>query len=27
AQTVYYTLKSEEVKAMIKLLHSLYCEE
>ncbi|KJR31979.1 transcriptional regulator [Vibrio navarrensis] len=27
AQTVYYTLKSEEVKAMIKLLHSLYCQE
>lgn len=27
AQTVYYTLKSEEVKAMIKLLHSLYCEQ
>lgn len=25
AQTVYYTLSSEEVKAMIKLLHGMYC--
>ena len=25
AQTVYYSLKSEEVKQMIHLLHSLYC--
>ncbi|MFM2588936.1 ArsR/SmtB family transcription factor [Vibrio sp. TBV020] len=27
AQTVYYTLSSEEVKAMIQLLHDLYCKE
>ncbi|EGA70136.1 transcriptional activator [Vibrio sinaloensis DSM 21326] len=27
AQTVYYTLSSEEVKLMIQLLHSLYCSE
>lgn len=27
AQTVYYTLSSEEVKMMIQLLHSLYCSE
>ncbi|EEX95433.1 HlyU [Vibrio orientalis CIP 102891 = ATCC 33934] len=27
AQTVYYTLSSEEVKAMIQLLHDLYCNE
>ncbi|GAJ69971.1 LOW QUALITY PROTEIN: transcriptional activator HlyU [Vibrio sp. JCM 18904] len=27
AQTVYYTLKSDEVKALIKTLHSLYCAE
>ncbi|NOH98941.1 metalloregulator ArsR/SmtB family transcription factor [Vibrio sp. 99-70-13A1] len=26
AQTVYYTLSSSEVKAMIELLHSIYCE-
>ncbi|MDN3614133.1 MAG: ArsR/SmtB family transcription factor [Vibrio gallaecicus] len=26
AQTVYYTLSSGEVKAMIELLHSIYCE-
>ncbi|KJY83703.1 transcriptional regulator [Vibrio galatheae] len=25
AQTVYYTLSSEEVKAMIQLLHDFYC--
>ncbi|MCG3759729.1 ArsR family transcriptional regulator [Vibrio cincinnatiensis] len=25
AQTVFYTLSSSEVKAMIKLLHRLYC--
>lgn len=25
AQTVYYTLHSEEVKKMIELLHHLYC--
>lgn len=25
AQTVYYRLKSEEVRAMIQLLHSMYC--
>lgn len=25
AQTVYYSLKSDEVKAMIDLLHRLYC--
>lgn len=25
AQTVYYTLSSEEVKAMIQLLHGMYC--
>lgn len=25
AQTVYYSLKSEEVKQMIHLLHNLYC--
>jgi DNA-binding transcriptional ArsR family regulator len=25
AQTVYYSLKSREVKAMIELLHRLYC--
>lgn len=27
AQTVYYTLSSEEVKLMIQLLHELYCEK
>lgn len=27
AQTVYYTLSSNEVKEMIKLLHSMYCSE
>ncbi|NOH81262.1 winged helix-turn-helix transcriptional regulator [Vibrio sp. RE86] len=27
AQTVFYTLSSEEVKAMIQLLHDLYCKE
>ncbi|NMS07531.1 helix-turn-helix transcriptional regulator, partial [Vibrio parahaemolyticus] len=27
AQTVYYTLKSDEVKALIKTLHSLYGAE
>ncbi len=27
AQTVFYTLKSEEVKAMIQLLHGLYCSK
>ena len=26
AQTVYYTLSSKEVKAMIELLHVMYCE-
>ncbi|EEY46104.1 transcriptional activator HlyU [Vibrio mimicus VM223] len=26
AQTVYYTLSSAEVKAMIELLHRLYCQ-
>lgn len=26
AQTVYYTLSSEEVKAMIELLHEMYCK-
>ncbi|MDE1233958.1 metalloregulator ArsR/SmtB family transcription factor [Vibrio aestuarianus] len=26
AQTVYYTLSSDEVKAMIELLHGLYCK-
>ncbi|MCG7497577.1 metalloregulator ArsR/SmtB family transcription factor [Vibrio sp. Of7-15] len=26
AQTVYYSLKSDEVKAMIQLLHDLYCK-
>ncbi|MEI8635027.1 metalloregulator ArsR/SmtB family transcription factor [Vibrio sp. PP-XX7] len=26
AQTVYYSLNSKEVKAMIELLHHLYCE-
>ncbi|XAW89202.1 metalloregulator ArsR/SmtB family transcription factor [Vibrio sp. CDRSL-10 TSBA] len=26
AQTVYYTLSSDEVKLMIELLHRLYCE-
>ncbi|GAK85111.1 transcriptional activator HlyU [Vibrio ponticus] len=26
AQTVYYTLSSEEVKALIHLLHNLYCQ-
>ncbi|MGC9404044.1 MULTISPECIES: ArsR/SmtB family transcription factor [Vibrio] len=26
AQTVFYSLSSDEVKAMIKLLYSLYCE-
>ncbi|OIQ24455.1 metalloregulator ArsR/SmtB family transcription factor [uncultured Vibrio sp.] len=26
AQTVYYSLNSEEVKSMIKLLYSMYCE-
>lgn len=25
AQTVYYTLKSDEVKTLIQTLHSLYC--
>lgn len=25
AQTVYYRLKSEEVRAMIELLHKMYC--
>lgn len=25
AQTVYYTLSSKEVKAMIELLHNIYC--
>ncbi|MEL7291112.1 MAG: metalloregulator ArsR/SmtB family transcription factor [Pseudomonadota bacterium] len=25
AQTVFYTLSSQEVKAMIQLLHTLYC--
>ncbi len=25
AQTVFYTLSSDEVKAMIELLHGLYC--
>jgi DNA-binding transcriptional ArsR family regulator len=25
AQTVYYSLKSDEVKQMIHLLHSMYC--
>lgn len=27
AQTVYYTLSSEEVRALIDLLHNLYCHE
>ncbi|GAM71942.1 transcriptional activator hlyU [Vibrio sp. JCM 19236] len=27
AQTVYYSLKSVEVKNMIHLLHQMYCEE
>ncbi|WP_428771236.1 ArsR/SmtB family transcription factor [Vibrio sp.] len=27
AQTVYYTLSSQQVKAMIELLHRLYCTE
>ena len=27
AQTVFYTLSSEEVKSMIHLLHNLYCAE
>ncbi|MBY7813323.1 ArsR/SmtB family transcription factor [Vibrio fluvialis] len=26
AQTVYYTLSSDEVKSMIELLHNLYCK-
>lgn len=26
AQTVYYSLKSDEVKNMIHLLHQMYCE-
>lgn len=26
AQTVYYSLKSDEVKAMIELLHDLFCK-
>ncbi|QIA62536.1 metalloregulator ArsR/SmtB family transcription factor [Vibrio astriarenae] len=26
AQTVYYSLKSREVKALIAVLHQLYCE-
>ncbi|EKB1971710.1 ArsR/SmtB family transcription factor [Vibrio parahaemolyticus] len=26
AQTVYYTLKSDEVKTLIQTLHGLYCE-
>ncbi|MCV5244875.1 metalloregulator ArsR/SmtB family transcription factor, partial [Escherichia coli] len=25
AQTVYYTLKSDEVKTLIQTLHGLYC--
>ncbi|KMV31146.1 metalloregulator ArsR/SmtB family transcription factor [Photobacterium swingsii] len=25
SQTVYYRLKSEEVRAMIQLLHNMYC--
>ena len=27
AQTVYYTLSSKEVKAMITLLHGIYCKK
>ena len=27
AQTVYYSLKSEEVREMIGLLHKMYCSE
>lgn len=27
AQTVYYTLSSKEVKAMIELLHNIYCSD
>ncbi|WP_417615916.1 ArsR/SmtB family transcription factor [Oceanisphaera sp.] len=27
AQTVYYSLKSDEVREMITLLHKLYCRE
>lgn len=27
AQTVYYSLSSDEVKAVIGLLHQLYCKE
>ncbi len=27
AQTVYYSLKSEEVREVIALLHKLYCQE
>lgn len=27
AQTVYYSLKSDEVVAVIQLLHDLYCSE
>ncbi|MDR9831143.1 metalloregulator ArsR/SmtB family transcription factor [Vibrio sp. FNV 38] len=27
AQTVYYSLKSAEVKALISVLHQLYCAE
>ncbi|ANS84552.1 metalloregulator ArsR/SmtB family transcription factor [Vibrio scophthalmi] len=27
AQTVYYTLSSKEVKAMIELLHNIYCRD
>ncbi|KII77435.1 ArsR/SmtB family transcription factor [Vibrio renipiscarius] len=26
AQTVYYTLSSDEVKSMIELLHNIYCQ-
>jgi len=26
AQTVYYTLKSDQVKELIQTLHGLYCE-
>ena len=27
AQTVYYSLKSDEVREMIALLHKLYCQD
>ncbi|MCG6218119.1 ArsR/SmtB family transcription factor [Vibrio furnissii] len=27
AQTVYYTLSSDDVKSMIELLHRLYCSD